>query len=262
MEKSDWHAESVPNADASEPNRTNQLVLHPPRAVSVGQGWQWVVGGFGHFRKDIGTWIAICALGFLIIIAWSFIPILNMGVSLSSYVWIGGLLIGCKAQDDGEPLALGHLFAGFKAKFGPLLLLALVSSVMGIAVFALCLGSFYFQILSASFNPEDASVFQELMSNLRELLLGYLVALALMIPVSMALFFAPALMIFNNVPLFSALGLSFMGCVKNILPFLIYGLVMLVFCIFAAIPLALGFLAFFPVCFGSSYVAYKDIYIS
>jgi uncharacterized membrane protein len=54
---------------------------------------------------------------------------------------------------------------------------------------------------------------------------------------------------------------SFAGCLKNIMPFLIYGLVALVFAILAAIPFGLGWLLLGPVLIGSVYASYRDIYL-
>jgi uncharacterized membrane protein len=43
-------------------------------------------------------------------------------------------------------------------------------------------------------------------------------------------------------------------------PFLIYGIIMLVLSILATIPLGLGWLVLGPVAVASVYVAYRDIY--
>jgi uncharacterized membrane protein len=55
---------------------------------------------------------------------------------------------------------------------------------------------------------------------------------------------------------------SFMGCLKNILPFLVYGVIMFGLAIVASIPLALGWLVLGPMTIASVYTAYRDIYFS
>jgi uncharacterized membrane protein len=57
-----------------------------------------------------------------------------------------------------------------------------------------------------------------------------------------------------------AMKASFAGCLKNIVPFLLYGVVMLVLCFVAAIPLGLGFLVLGPVAVASMYKGYRDIF--
>jgi uncharacterized membrane protein len=53
---------------------------------------------------------------------------------------------------------------------------------------------------------------------------------------------------------------SFLGCLKNILPFLVYSVVLMVLGIVAAIPLGLGWLVLGPTLIASVYVSYRDIY--
>jgi uncharacterized membrane protein len=91
-------------------------------------------------------------------------------------------------------------------------------------------------------------------------LLAWLVAMALSIPIYMALWFAPALVVLRGLAPMAAVRESFLGCLKNMVPFLIYGIVLLVPSIFATIPFLLGWLVLLPVVIASIYVAYRDIY--
>ena len=94
------------------------------------------------------------------------------------------------------------------------------------------------------------------------ILLGMLIGAALMLPVLMAVWFAPALVVFHGRDAVQALKESFIGCLKNILPFFVYGLVMFVFGILASIPFGLGWLVLGPVLAASVYTSYKDIFIA
>jgi uncharacterized membrane protein len=49
---------------------------------------------------------------------------------------------------------------------------------------------------------------------------------------------------------------------KNILPFLVYGILYLIFAFVASIPLLLGWLVLGPVLIASVYFSYTDIYLS
>ena len=91
-------------------------------------------------------------------------------------------------------------------------------------------------------------------------MLAMLVSFALALPLYMAPWFAPSLIVFNDLKPVAALKASFFGCMKNIVPFLIYGVVLLVLCLVAAIPLALGFLVLGPVAIASIYTGYKDVF--
>jgi uncharacterized membrane protein len=58
-----------------------------------------------------------------------------------------------------------------------------------------------------------------------------------------------------------AMKSSFRGCLKNVVPFLLYGIVGLVLAIIAIIPVGLGFLVLGPVMWGSMYSSYRDIFV-
>ncbi len=90
--------------------------------------------------------------------------------------------------------------------------------------------------------------------------MAVLVGLALFMPVIMAIWFAPALMMLADKGVFESLKMSFIGCLKNIMPFLIYGIVALILLVIAMIPVGLGLLIMFPVMMAAMYVQYKDIY--
>jgi uncharacterized membrane protein len=94
------------------------------------------------------------------------------------------------------------------------------------------------------------------------MMLALLISLALSVPVVMAMWFAPALVVFNNMQPVPALKASFDACMKNMLVFLVYGLITLVLCFFAALPLGLGFLVLVPVLAGSLYASYRDIFVA
>ena len=94
------------------------------------------------------------------------------------------------------------------------------------------------------------------------LMLSLLLSLALSVPVVMAIWFAPALVFFNNMQPVEALKASFEACMKNVLAFLVYGLIVLVLAFFAALPVGLGFLVLIPVLAGSVYAAYRDVFVA
>ena len=54
---------------------------------------------------------------------------------------------------------------------------------------------------------------------------------------------------------------SFSGCLKNIVPFLVYGVVFLVLGVLASLPIFLGWLVLGPMLSASVYTSYKDIYL-
>ena len=59
-----------------------------------------------------------------------------------------------------------------------------------------------------------------------------------------------------------AMKRSFRGCLGNILPFLIYGVVAFVLSIIAMIPIFLGLLFLVPTLICSTYIAYREIFLA
>ena len=93
-------------------------------------------------------------------------------------------------------------------------------------------------------------------------ILALLIMLALLLPVVMAVWFAPALVMFHEKGAVDAMKESFSGCLRNIVPFLVYGVVMMVFGVIASIPVGLGWLVLGPVLCTSFSTSYRDIYLT
>lgn len=228
------------------------------RAVGAGQGWAWIADGFGLFKKAPGIWIAQVVILFVILIVLAFIPLLGaVATFLLMPVFIGGLILGCRALQGGGELELGHLFAGFdKAHLGSLILLGALAVagwiVVMLPVIAIAGAGAVFGLMRG-----DAAGAAAMGGTL---VLAWLVALALSIPIYMALWFAPALVALRGMPPVAAVRESFFGCLKNIVPFLVYSIVFVVLGIVASIPLGLGWLVLGPIAIASVYTAYRDIF--
>ena len=227
------------------------------RAVGAGQGWTWIADGFGLFKKAPGMWIALVIVLFVILVVLAFIPLLGaVATFLLMPLFVGGLMLGCRALQSGGELELGHLFAGFKTHTANLIVLG-----------ALAIGGWIIVMLPVIAIVGAGAMFGMMRGDAAgaaamggSFVLAWLIAMALSIPIYMALWFAPALVVLRGHAPVAAVKESFLGCLKNIVPFLIYGLVMLVLSIFATIPFLLGWLVLGPVAIASVYTAYRDIY--
>ncbi|HXZ96557.1 MAG TPA: BPSS1780 family membrane protein [Burkholderiales bacterium] len=230
-----------------------------PRQVAAGQGWQWIVQGFELFKKSPVIWVVLNIILILIAIALHFIPLLGPLVLYILWpVFIGGLMIGCQAQQNGEELEIAHLFAGFRKSTNSLIAMGgiyLVGQIIILGVMFVLGGGAMFSIMKSG-QPDIAAMTAAMSGAMLALLVG----LALFVPLAMALWFAPALAVFNDMQPVPALKSSFDACLKNVIPFLIYGIALCVLSLIASIPLLLGWLVLFPVIFTSIYASYRDIY--
>jgi hypothetical protein len=242
-----------------------------PSAVPGRRGWDWIVDGFRYFRANPWAWVLAVLVLLEISIVASLVPFVgNVTVSLLATVFAGGLMLGVREQDEGRPFHVAHLFAGFSNNDERLMRVAalcvggalVITLLIGIWMFAVA-GPLLRSMMPAATNPgamrlADPAMMLVLLRP--SVLIPLLVGALLFIPLMMAYFFAPALVVLDGLPASAAMRLSFSGCLKNIVPFLLYGLVGLVLLVLGAIPFGLGLLVVMPVFAGSIYAAYRDIY--
>jgi hypothetical protein len=223
----------------------------------AGNGWSWIAAGWDLFKRQPGMWIGLIVLAMVIFIAAALIPIAGgLLTTLFGPVFAGGLMIGCKALDEGGVLELGHLFAGFRSRTGTLIgvgAVYLAATVAIIVAVGLIMGVGMFTLMGAG-DPQEVAAMG------LSVVLAVLVMTALLLPVVMAVWFAPALVVFHDHGVLEAMKGSFVGCLKNILSFLVYGIVLFAFSILASLPLMLGWLVLGPVIVASIYTSYRDIY--
>ena len=229
------------------------------RSVIAERGWAWIAAGWDLFKKQAGMWIALMLVALVIFVVLALIPFVgSIALSVLSPVFGAGVVIGCRAIEEGHGLEIGHLFAGFKEKLAPLATVgAIYLGATIVIVLAVMLVSGV-SIFSIAGGGDSAAAPAAILA----VLLAVLVSLALMLPLFMAVWFAPALVVFQGKSAVDAMKESFSGCLRNILPFLVYGVVMLVLSVLASVPLFLGWLVLGPVLAASLYTSYKDIYLS
>ena len=175
-----------------------------PRAVGTGRGASWWGEAWRLFTPAVGVWLLTALLIIVITLVGALIPAVGwLAIHVLSPVFMGGLMLGCRALDRGNPLALGHLFAGFSQSTGPLVVLGLIFTglmllitliVVGmmIAVFGVAI----FQMLTGSIDASQTGV--AFGSVVVAVLLGFLFLLLLLLPLVMAVWFAPALVMLGG----------------------------------------------------------------
>lgn len=235
-------------------------------AVPAGHGLEWWKSAWRLFAAAPGAWLVITIVYFVIMVVLSWIPILGQfAVSLLHPVLMGGVVLGCREQDRGGALAVSHLFAGFNEKLGPLVILALLYfagwlaiGFIAIALMMALIGGGAFAALLSGDAMQAGYAMLSTMS--LGALLVLLVCALLVVPLLMASWFAPALIVLEGREPVAAMVTSFRASLRNIPPFLVYGVLGLVFAIIASIPLFLGLLVLFPVGMATLYTTYKDVF--
>lgn len=244
------------------PDPDDPTPLPPPiRTVAIERGVSWLGAGWRMFLAAPGVWLGITIVLLLATALISAVPLLGqLAIAFLMPVAAAGLLAGCRAIEQGNDLRFDHLFAGFKQNTGNLVVIGVLSllghAAIGLVVFAVGGGAMLSGIMNGAMLGAGPGALLAISGLLFALLLGTL----LLLPLAMALWFAPALVMFDNLAPVASLKASFIGCLKNTLPFLIYGVVGLVLLLLALLPMLLGLLVFIPVLIGSIYASYSDIY--
>lgn len=254
-----------PKVTVSDPVDTSESGLVDPKKLSAGRGWGWIQDAFKYFMSSPAIWIVNVIILLVIMMVLAFIPLIgSLAANILAPIFTGGLMLGCAAQDRGEQLTVGHLFEGFQKNTGSLAMvgvLYMVAIIVVIIIITLLMmamggGSGLFSMLTSGGGPSP----EQMQSLFAVGGIAVLIGLALIIPVAMAYFFAPALVVHHDLGAIEAMKLSFKGCLKNIIPFLIYGVIAVVLAIVASIPFFLGWLVLAPVLTAAIYVAYKEIF--
>ena len=166
------------------------------RTVAAGRGWDWIVEAFALFRKQPGIWILTAVALAVLFIVIGMIPRLgSFATALLFPIFAGGLMLGCKDLDRGGALEIEHLFAGFRQKTGDLVLVGAFNLigwvVIPFAVDSVIGGDVLTGVTRGGIEGAGLST--------ESFLIGQLLVAGLSVPLSMATWFAPALIVLHNV---------------------------------------------------------------
>lgn len=274
---------STPAADLVSGAGMADAEFAGPVKVAAGNGAGWIFSAFTLFRKNPVSWIFSTIAFFVITGLIQIVPFLGaVAANLLNPVFGAGFIMGAAEQDAGDDFSVRHLFAGFSNNFGQLILFGLVfffgaflvMGLLAVVMFTVMAGG-----MAAMQNPAM------LMSMSPVVMVVFFLALtAVMVPMAMMYWFSPALIVLDDLSFFDAMKMSLRGCLMNILPFLVYGVVILLIgvvvtgiaavvmpitvqagkipAVLAVIPLVVIGLTVMPVVLASIYTSYRDIFQS
>ncbi|HMV11966.1 MAG TPA: BPSS1780 family membrane protein [Nitrosomonas sp.] len=248
------------------------------RHVRGRQGLQWILSGFYYFKLSPFVWMLLSSTFLMVELTLQILPVLGIfAFLLISPVLVAGVMVGCQSLDQGQRLQLEHLFVGFRKNTAPLITVGgfnLIALVLIVGIFMLMGGDALIDMLVYGKRFGE----NELMGIMDNVLSAWLAALGLSIPLMMAIWFAPLLIIFENLPPAIAIRKSFFACLNNMAPFFVYGITLLILfflistvtvkllSLFGAVPppliLIILYIVILPTIFASIYASYQDIFPS
>jgi uncharacterized membrane protein len=262
-ELSDQHnkaqnSDAPSTADLETAVADGEVVLVDPQKTPASAGVDWIKEGYSYFKQGPVTWIGMVFLFFAITIVLSLIPLVSIILNIFNPVFIAGFMLACYKLSRSESFGIEDLFAGFKRNFGRL---AAVGAVYLVSV--VVIGGVFLGLMFGVMDQEQLEIMAQtqdpaiLFSNSFLLMLIFILLISV---VMMAYIFAPALIMLHDIRPMEAMKLSFIGCWRNMLPLLVYGIVATVLGFIAMIPFGLGLFILMPVLTASIFSAYRQIY--
>jgi len=257
--------------DQNQPQQNNenqapdQLVIHRRNAL---EGARWIGKSFSLFAKNPSIWIVMLVIYVGLSYMLTMIPVLMFLPTLFAPVFNAGFLSASKNVEAGQSLEIDFLFRGFKHSFRNLFQLGIITVIYNIVlIFIMSLVMEYLvnaEDLQHLVNLKSQQEIEAFLIQSPELIQGLmeamLVALVLSIPLLLANWFAPALVMFHHKTPLAAMSLSIQACNRNMLPFLVYAVILSPLLMLSVLPLGLGLLIMLPVILISQYSSYHSIF--
>ena len=205
------------------------------QSAAIGRGVSWISEALPYFTRNPLGWISGLIVLFLISMVFAIIPLGSLILNIFYPVFIGGYMLGCIAHRQGNSFEFEHIFAGFRAPYfkrlallGVFYTLATLVAIILLLILAFVMlgGLEFFQNIKQA-NVEDISTYAQ------DFILLSLIAAGLFTPMIMAMWFAPAIIVSSEETAISALLLSFNACLRNILPFTLFGIIVFILAILA-----------------------------
>lgn len=229
----------------------NALPPEVPRRWPAAAGWHWLRDGIADVRQQPLAWWRVLVLMLLVWLALAYLRLVFV-LLLISPLLTAGLMQFAREQTAGRVAGPLTLFAGLREQtagllgLGGLHALALLLILMGVAGgMNQTLGQEALQALAQAVEAGDRETLLRIAGPHAEALSSVaLLGLLAYLPVALALWFAPALVLLAGQPSWAALALSARACLRNWLPMLVYGLALmgvgLLFELLARLPALLG----------------------
>jgi hypothetical protein len=205
-------------------------------------GYRWFRRGLTLFMQQPWQWLALVGMIFFATLLLVTLPILGLvTVYLIMPGISAGLMLGAQDVAHDRPLRFPALIAGFKQAPRPLVGIGGVN-FLATLLFSLLLslgwGPEFQRLIELASSPAtDVQVMEEA---LHDMTVPSLLNLAFLFALSMANWFAPALVVFRGQAAGPAMLASVKASLANAVPFLVYGLLFLA--VVVVLSVVLGFL--------------------
>ncbi|OTA21648.1 membrane protein [Xenorhabdus beddingii] len=251
------------NLDSGEKNvslaKEKSTFIPGGRSVGAGAATEWIGSAWGMFKANPMRWILITLIYIAIIAITVFIPFLGIFSMLFGPVFVAGFIAAGEKQRTTGNFDIELIFYGFKNKLGSLVAVgALFFGIYLLGVIAAMIvgGAGLFQLILSGQSSDPAL----LLGSLSTLFLSILI-LYFFMTVGLAFsWFAPALIIINDLKFGEAVSMSLSAVKKNLFGGFLFFLLMGIMMSISAIPLGLGLFVMIPLYMATYYTTYRSIF--
>ncbi|MGJ3354412.1 BPSS1780 family membrane protein [Providencia sp. Je.9.19] len=263
MNNDNFNAGNSP-APTNTPSVDTLVFLNQPRAVDAGEGVNWISQSWSLVKEKLGMWVLINIVLFALIFIVSMIPFLNLLITFITPIFLGGIIAICENQRKTGQAEIGLLFAGFQQKFGALFAVGAINfaaNLVGMIIAFIIGGSAIFSLMMEADQyggPSDAAIFA---SSGTFAIAAIVMGIAALVGTALT-WFAPALIMNHEFKVGEAISASLQAVKKNILPGILFFIVLAILVIISVIPLGLGLLISMPIMYVAYYSSYRSLFFA
>jgi uncharacterized membrane protein len=234
--------------------------------VPAGAGVKWIRESFTLLGAQPFGWLSLVAAWFMFsVVGYLFVPLIGPPIIvILQPAFFAGFVLAARAQEAGHPIGTQYLFAAFRVNAQPLITLGCISLLAEIMVMV-TIGLLGFH-LTLPKEAADAGDFRAIASAMARELDGQtgliLLAFAISTLLKAVLWFSAALLALNPMPATHAIRWSCYALIANIVPMLLFAMLLTVMFMAASLPLFLGMVVALPIYAIVHYTSYRDLFRS
>lgn len=236
------------------------------KKFTAARGWTWIKQGYQLIIISPMLAIATALIGALAVLLAMMAPLIGPLLAMILMpIMLAGYMRVCRALEENEEVELTHLLAGFKKNTPALVSLGaflMMGMLLASAVMVFVGGDQLTTLMEEVRATDNPQVLMDAINTAGSgVALAVLLGFTLVLMLIVAWQYAPMLVFFSDVPPFIALRDSFVGTMRNIVPYTVYSLIMQLLALMLGIlPFGIGMILLLPLGLTSLYVSYRNIF--
>ncbi len=226
--------------------------------IPARQGGTWIKDAFALFRQQPLPWIVLTGTWGLLMFGSLLLPVVGVMVAVLQPAFFAGFALACRAQEQGGTVTAGYLFAALRFNPRPLVMLGV--AIVLIDLLLLVLLQFLMDTPPPPLVAADASPMermQALVNGRESLLMIFFAADSLL---RALLWFVAPLLAFSRMSTWHAVRWSVYASLSNLAPLSVFGLLMMLVFVVAAVPAGLGLMVALPLLAIANYTSYRQVF--